>query len=236
MNKANYASRVEFAGLEYLRAALAEGSGVILCAGHFGNWELAALALGYEGFPMTMLTRPLDNPHLEKLLMRYRAISGNRLLQKHASLHRLMRDLRDGRIVTVVIDQHFGDASAVVVNFMGRPAATAPTVALLSLKTGAPVVMVFPVALGSGRYRVICEPSPKVALVGDRAHDAAALTEAMTRRLEHYVRKHPEQWLWMHERWRVSPLPSQDADAAGTIETDAQHESSPDKVGGVLPR
>jgi KDO2-lipid IV(A) lauroyltransferase len=191
-----------------MRAALAEGKGAIFCAGHFGNWELAALALGYAGFPMTMLTRPLDNPHLERLLARYRTASGNRLLHKHASLRHLMRDLRDGRAVTVVIDQHFGDANAVVVDFMGRPAATTPTVALLSLKTGTPVVMVFPVALGGGRYRILCEPGPVAAPTGDRAHDAAALTGVMTRRLEHYVRKHPEQWLWLHERWRVPARPS----------------------------
>ncbi len=215
LDKESCASRVELAGLEHMRAALAEGKGAIFCAGHFGNWELAALALGYAGFPMTMLTRPLDNSRLEKLLTRYRTASGNRLLHKHASLRHLMRDLHAGRAVTVVIDQHFGDANAVVVNFMGRPAATTPTVALLSLKTGAPVVMVFPFALGGGRYQVLCEPSPPAALTGDRARDAAALTEAMTHRLEHYVRKHPEQWLWMHERWRVpeSTTPEEKAEA-----------------------
>lgn len=213
LDKERCASRVELVGLEHMRAALAEGKGAVFCAGHFGNWELAALALGYAGFPMTMLTRPLDNPRLERLLARYRTASGNRLLYKHASLRHLMRDLRDGRAVTVVIDQHFGDANAVVVNFMGRPAATTPTVALLSLKTGAPVVMAFPLALGGGRYRVVCEPSPAATLTGDRAHDAAALTEAMTRRLEHYVRKHPEQWLWMHERWRVPESVAPEAEA-----------------------
>jgi KDO2-lipid IV(A) lauroyltransferase len=215
LDKESSVSRVEFAGLEHMRAALAEGKGAIFCAGHFGNWELAALVLGYAGFPMTMLTRPLDNPRLERLLARYRAASGNRLLHKHASLRHLMRDLRDGQAVTIVIDQHFGDANAVVVNFMGRPAATTPAVALLSLKTGAPVVMVFPVALGGGRYRVLCEPGPPAALTGDRAHDEAVLTETMTRRLEHYVRKHPEQWLWMHERWRVpeSAAPEKEAEA-----------------------
>ncbi|UCF80778.1 MAG: lysophospholipid acyltransferase family protein [Acidobacteriota bacterium] len=232
LDKESCVSRVEFAGLEHMRAALAEGKGAIFCAGHFGNWELAALALGYAGFPMTMLTRPLDNPRLERLLACYRAASGNRLLHKHASLRHLMRDLRDGQAVTVVMDQHFGDANAVVVNFMGRPAATTPAVALLSLKTGAPVVMVFPIALGGGRYRVLCEPGPPAALTGDRAHDEAALTVAMTRRIEHYVRKHPEQWLWMHERWRVPARPSLGKSAAP--EKEAEAPDKPSEAAGVV--
>lgn len=198
----NYGRLLEIENLGLLRSAAAQGRGVIVVAAHFGNWELAGLAQGFAGFPMTMLTRPLDNPLLEGMLARYRTRSGNRILHKSESLRALLGVLRAGGIAVVVMDQHFHGPNAVWSPFMGRLAATTPAVALLALRTGTPVVMAFPLQEGR-RWRLVYEKGPDIAPSGSRERDIVAFTMALNARLEHYVRLHPQQWLWMHKRWRA---------------------------------
>lgn len=197
-------SVVHYEGLEHLRAAYARGRGVILFSGHFGHWELVALMQGYLGMPLALVTRPLDNPILERMLAGLRSGSGNVIIHKRSAVKEMLRAIQRGIGVAIVIDQDARDLG-VFVPFLGRPASTTPTLALLALKTGAAVVPVFSTPLPEGAWRVVYEPEIEVRNTGDRAADVLRLTAECTARLETWVRRYPELWLWMHRRFKTEP-------------------------------
>jgi KDO2-lipid IV(A) lauroyltransferase len=200
-------ARVEFDGLERLRAAYARGKGVLLYTGHFGYWEIHALAQALEVRPMAVLARALDNPDLNALLERIRRRTGNTVIYRQGTIRRVLRTLQEGQAVAILIDQHVV-RDAVMVDFFDRPAATTPLVAALALRTGAPVIPCFALPLGGGRFRLIyehpIEPPPGAdKLAGEERTSAVReFTQRCTDVLEMYVRRHPDLWLWMHRRWR----------------------------------
>ncbi|MBI3491525.1 MAG: lysophospholipid acyltransferase family protein [Acidobacteria bacterium] len=193
--------RVEFDGEERCRQAYAQGKGVLFIAGHFGFWELQAIVQAVRHEPVTVLARALDNPQLHKLLEQIRQRTGNTIVYRKDTIRRVMRALEAGHGVAVLIDQHIASHDAVSVDFFERPAATTPVVAALALRTGAPVVPVFALPLGRGRYRMIYE-HPVEPPPGDSENAVREFTQRCTDVLEMYVRRHPELWLWMHRRWR----------------------------------
>lgn len=199
---------VEVEGLDHLRKAFRKGRGVFVFSGHFGNWEMVALMQGWLGYPMAMVTRPLDNPLLERLLLEGRTASGNEVIHKREAVRGILGALRHGWCVAIVIDQDTRGADHVFVDFFGRPAATTPALGLLALKTGAPIVPVFGVPLPDGRYRITYLPEvpvTEIATTGERPSDVVAITQACTRLIEEQVRARPECWLWMHKRWKRRP-------------------------------
>ena len=197
--------RIRYEGLEHIRSAYASGRGVILFSAHFGNWELAALLQGWMGLPLTMVTRPLDNPLLESRLAAMRALSGNEIVHKHNALRPMLGALNAARGVAIVIDQNVRDGSALFVDFFGRPAATTPGLALLALRTGAKVVPVFAVPAADGGYDVTYLPEVVPNRTADRERDVLDLTQRCTSLIESWIRRHPAAWLWMHERWKTRP-------------------------------
>ncbi len=196
---------VEYAGVEHLRRAFLKGKGVFVFSGHFGNWEMVALMQGFLGYPIAMVTRPLDNPWLDGLLRRGRMRSGNEVIPKRSAARGMIRALRHGWCVAIVIDQDTRGADHVFVDFFGRPAATTPALARLALRTGAPVVPVFGVPRPGGRYRIEYLPEVQVEPTGDRARDVVALTQECTRIIEDRIRDRPDLWLWIHRRWKRRP-------------------------------
>ena len=196
---------IHYTGLEHIRAAYESGRGVLLFSGHFGNWELVALMQGYLRMPLTMVTRPLDNPLLEARLARLRGLSGNDVLHKRNSARAMLAALSAGRGVAIVIDQNVRDGSAVFVDFFGRKAATTPALALLALRTGASVIPVFALPRPDGSYLVEYLPEVVPERTGSREADVFALTQRCTAIIEGYVRRYPGAWLWMHERWKTRP-------------------------------
>ena len=197
-------SAVEVEGIEHVRQAFARGKGVLVFSGHFGHWELAALMQAHLGVPMHLVTRPLDNRRLERMLARLRGLSGNRIVHKRNAVREMLRALRQGGCVAIVIDQDAHE-DGVFVPFFGRPASTTPTLATLALRTGAAVIPLFAVRESGDRYRITYEPAVPVRPTGDRAVDVARLTADCTAIVERWVRRYPEQWLWMHRRWKTSP-------------------------------
>lgn len=192
---------VEFAGIEHVEAALARGRGALIVTGHFGFWELHALAHGLRLGSMAVVARALDNPLLDGMLIELRGGTGNIVIDRQGGLRRILRALHANQCVAVLIDQHILSADAVKVDFLGRPAATTSAVAVLALRTGAAVIPAFSLPLNDGRYRLIYERPLDVPDSGD-PEAVRDLTQRCTKVLEKYVRAHPELWLWMHRRWR----------------------------------
>jgi KDO2-lipid IV(A) lauroyltransferase len=195
---------IHYEGLEHVRNAYAKNKGVLIFTAHFGHWELTGLMQGYLGLPLALVTRPLDNPHLERMLARTRGLSGNRIIHKRSAVREILKTLHAGSGVAIVIDQDARGAG-VFVPFFGRLASTTPTLALLALRTGAAVVPSFSVPNPDGTYRVIYEPKVEVRSSGDRDADVLRLTAECTAIIERWVRAHPELWLWMHRRWKTRP-------------------------------
>jgi KDO2-lipid IV(A) lauroyltransferase len=195
----------QYEGLEHLREAYARGKGVFVFSGHYGNWEMVALLQGYLGLPLAMVTRPLDNPYLEKKLHRYRTLSGNRVIHKRGAAREILRAIRQGWGVAIVIDQNVRGEDGIFVDFFGIPASTTPALATLALKTDAPIIPVFGIPLPDGRYRIRYLPELEFRRTGDTKRDIPELTQACTRIIEEQVRREPEYWVWMHRRWRTRP-------------------------------
>jgi len=194
--------RVEFDGEERVRLAYGQGKGVLFITGHFGFWELHAVAHPLRFEPIGVLARTLDNAKLNTLLEDIRQRTGNVVIYRQGSVRKVMRMMAEKHGVAILIDQHIsGSTDAVTVEFFERAAATTSAVAAMALRTGAPVVPVFALPLGRGRYRLIYEhpvepPSP------DSTDAVKEFTQRCTDVLEMYVRRHPDLWLWMHRRWR----------------------------------
>ena len=191
----------ETEGEDRVRQVLQQGRGVLFFTGHFGYWEIHALAHALRFDPNSVLARPLDNPILDAMLEAIRTRTGNTVIQRRGAVRRILRTLASGRGVAILIDQHLHEADAVYVGFFQRPAATTSALAALALRTGAPVVPVFALPLPHGRYRLIYE-HPVEPPLGDTPDAIREYTQRCTDVLEMYVRRHPELWLWMHRRWR----------------------------------
>lgn len=202
-------ARVAYEGIENLEAARARGKGVILLSAHFGSWELGALAAGLLGQPICPVGRPLDNPLLEAEVARRRTRFGNRVIAKRDALREMLRAMRQGQTVAILLDQNVLPEEGIFVPFFGRDAATTPSVALVQRKTGAAVVPVFTWPEGGGRYRLAFE-KPIFAEEfffpeGGRAEQVRRATARYAEVTEEAIRKQPAAWLWLHNRWKTRP-------------------------------
>lgn len=202
---------VEVEGEERAKQALAGGRGALFFTAHFGYWEIHAVAHALRVAPISVLARPLDNPPLHAMLERIRTSTGNSVIYRQGAVRRMLRDLASNKGIALLIDQHLHTPDAVYVDFFQRPAATTSALGALALRTGAAVIPVFALPLPGGRYRLIYEAP--VEPPRDETPDAIRdFTQRCTDVLEMYVRRHPEQWLWMHRRWRERNPTLADAD------------------------
>lgn len=217
-------SRVRVAGEEHFAAARARGRGVFLLSAHFGSWEIAALAAGLMGEPIALLVRTLDNPLLEEELSRLRRRFGNRPIPKKEAARELLRTMARNESVAILIDQNVIPREAIFVPFFGRLAATTPALALLHLKTGASVVPVFMWPEGDGRYRMEFErPILAVEFGGpdvDRDERVRRATARYMEVIEAAIRRAPQAWLWIHDRWKSRP-PGEDLNAKPEVRSRA---------------
>jgi len=205
LDQASLDATIRVEGLEHAREALAHGKGMLVFSAHYGHWEAGAYAMGLLGVPFAVIARPLDNPTLDLKLIELRKGSGNAVIPKRRAVRETIRALARGSGVAILIDQDAGAEGGVFVPFFGRPAATTPTLALLALRTEAPIVPVFADVDPDGTIRVHIEPAVPTEATGDRDADVVRVTAACTAIVERWVRKHPEQWLWMHRRWKTKP-------------------------------
>jgi Kdo2-lipid IVA lauroyltransferase/acyltransferase len=203
---------VDVEGAERVNQAYQLGRGVLLFTGHFGYWEVQGLMQPLHARRVSVLARPLDNPHLHEMLERIRRRTGNSVIYRQGAIRKVLRELAANQGVAMLIDQHLHTADAVYVDYFGRPAATTNALAALALRTGAPVIPAFALPIGDGRYRLVYE-HPVEPPREDTPDAIRDFTQRCTDVLEMYVRRHPELWLWMHRRWRERPEPSPDTDA-----------------------
>ncbi|MBI3455984.1 MAG: lysophospholipid acyltransferase family protein [Candidatus Rokubacteria bacterium] len=198
-------ARVQIGGVEHIKAALAEGRGALYLGAHFGNWELLAAAHVLTGLPpLNVIIRPLDNPFLDRLVTRGRERGQLRLILKRAAVDGVRRALTRGECVGILLDQNAG-RHGVFVPFFGQPASTSRSLAVLALKTGAPVVPAFIHRLPGGDHEVTLEPAVPLARTGQRERDVEVNTARFNEVIERQVRTHPEQWFWVHRRWKTRP-------------------------------
>jgi len=196
--------RVDLEGTEHLHAALAGGRGVFILTGHCGNWELLAARISRE-VPVTGLARAMANPLIDATVEAQRRAAGARTMNARDSAHEVLRLLRRGEAVGMLLDQNALRSERVFVPFLGRPAATNFGLAMLALKSGAPVLPAFSARGADGRHRAwIGAPIPS-AETGDRAARIGVSTARYTAAIEGYVRRYPEQWFWVHDRWKRAP-------------------------------
>jgi KDO2-lipid IV(A) lauroyltransferase len=198
-------SRISVEGDEGYRKARARGRGVFLLSAHFGNWEIGALAAGLLDRPIASVVRPLDNPLLERDLARRRSRFGNRIISKRKGAREILRQIHAGETVAILIDQNVLAREAVFVPFFGRLAATTPALGLFQRKTDAAVVPVFCRPTGRGRYTLTFEEPILLEKIPESGRTPEALTARYTAVTEEVVRRQPELWLWMHNRWRTRP-------------------------------
>ena len=203
-NREEIGGWIRVVGLENARQAFAKDKGVLIFSGHYGHWELAALITAMLGHRLALIARPLDNPILDRMLARLRGSTGNLVVSKREAMRDMIRALKRNEGVAVMIDQdqrHMG----VFVPFFGRPASTTPGLALLALRTGAPVLPVFCTPDPEGGWTLAYHPELTYEATGNRDADVLALTARCTAYLEREIRRRPEIWLWMHRRWKTQP-------------------------------
>jgi KDO2-lipid IV(A) lauroyltransferase len=180
--------------------------GGLVLSGHFGNWELLVFSHGMRRDPVTMVYRAVRNPLIERWLESIRRRAGTRLIQKSHASTGVLRALREHRLLVLPFDQNSTRALGIFVDFFGRPASTNVGIARLALRTGAPVLPVFLVRQGrSARHVAYALPPMYAERTGNPAADVDHNTARFSAVFEDMIRRYPEQWLWMHKRWKTRP-------------------------------
>jgi KDO2-lipid IV(A) lauroyltransferase len=197
---------VEYDGRAALDQALREGQGVLLAGAHCGNWEIMGAALAQAGYPVNVIARRIYLDGLNDLLVGLRASQGVKVILRSGrdSARAMLRALRRNEIIGMLIDQDT-DVPGVFVDFFGTPAWTPVGLAVLAVRAGVPVVLALDERLPDDRHRVILRGPLTITRTGDDTQDIAALTAQITALIEHHIRSHPSQWVWMHDRWKTRP-------------------------------
>lgn len=193
-------------GFENFDAARRRGKGVLFLTGHMSAWELAPFAHALYGHPLHFLVRPIANRRVDGLINHYRCLSGNQPIEKNKSARSILRILADGGTVGILSDHNTVLEESVFVDFFGIPASTTSGLARIALRTDAAVVPGF-LSWDNARrkYRLRFEPAIRLARTGDEESDVRENTARFTKTIEDYVRAYPDQWLWVHKRWKTRP-------------------------------
>ncbi len=205
MGRAQVRERTRVTGLGVVESAVREGRGVIILSAHLGNWEIGGSALVARGFPLDVVVARQRNELFDRHLTRSRERLGFGIIPRNEGRRGVLAALKAGRLAGLLGDQDARRAG-VFVDFFGRPASTARGPAVLALRSDALIVTLFAVRLPGWkpRYHVHLEALEGTAATG-RAARVAAITQAYTTRIEEYVRRYPDQYFWLHKRWKTPP-------------------------------
>jgi Kdo2-lipid IVA lauroyltransferase/acyltransferase len=198
---------------EPVMSALLDSRPCLVVTAHFGNWEMAGYALGAFGFRSYAIARVLDNPHLERFLKRFRQNTGQTMIAKKDEFDKLEAVLRTGANVCTVADQDAGPRG-VFVNFFGRPASAHKAVALMALEFNAKLAVIGVPRIGPFRFEIVCEDAIDPADYAGRPDAVQAITQRYHAAIERLVNRHPEQYFWLHRRWKTAPAVKKSARVA----------------------
>ena len=204
--KENIGNYVVLDGHENFLEAQRRGKGVLVLTGHIGAWELSSYAHALFGHPLHYMARPIDNVRVDALVNRYRCLSGNQPIFKNESARAMLKILKEGGTIGILADQNTLPAEGAFLDFFGTPACTTTGIARVALHTDAAVVPGYLVwDAGMGKYRLRFEPAVELVRTGDTERDVVENTQRFTKVIEGIVRKYPEQWVWVHARWKIRP-------------------------------
>jgi len=191
-------------GTEHLKKAMRIGKGVLIFSAHWGNWEMATARVSRVG-KVHVIARPLDNRMIEKELLQIRKKWGASVIYKQQAARSVLRALGANEMVAILIDQNTVRDQAVFVDFLGRPAATTPSLAAFFLKTNAPLVPVFCYPVGRKRYHVKIHPPLEIDVRGKEKQDILKITQLCTKIIQNRIQENPKIWFWFHNRWKTRP-------------------------------
>ena len=203
ITKENIHKWVEIEGLEYAHAALAREKGALSIVAHFGNWELLTIAIPLFFRPIYIVYRPLDSPIIDNMVEYVRTMQGNTLIPKGGSGKKVMELLKENQLIGILSDQNVARYEGVFVDFFGRPACSGVGLAVMAMRSGAPVVPVFMARQKSGKYKLIFKPIMEAVCTDDYQADLVVNTQRFTKIVEDVVREYPDQWFWFHQRWKT---------------------------------
>ena len=202
----NVTQVIVYDGFENYERAHSRGKGVLYLTAHLGAWELSAFAHSLQGHPLRIVMRALDNPYLDALIQRYRTMHGNSVIDKDNFVRGLLAAMKAGKTVGILMDTNMTPPQGVFVDFFGIPACTASGLARIALRTDAAVVPGFTVWDPILRkYRLRFDPALKLIRTQDEESDVVSNTALFTKTIESYIRRYPDQWLWVHRRWKTRP-------------------------------
>jgi KDO2-lipid IV(A) lauroyltransferase len=204
-DKKRLASYIEFKGVNYFEQARAQNKGVVLLSGHFGCWELMAASLGYFISPVYLVIMSMKFKPIERLVQTLRGVSGNKSIPKEKSMRRLIQALKQEDIIGILLDQNVDWYEGVFVPFFNKRACTNKGLALLVRKTQVPVVPVFIIHQGGGRYLVEFQPARPWLSFGDRTKEIEENTAQYNRVIEAMAQQYPDHYFWVHQRWKTRP-------------------------------
>ncbi|MDF7806831.1 lysophospholipid acyltransferase family protein [Pontiellaceae bacterium B12219] len=199
---------VEFENEEYVEQALAKGKGILALTAHFGNFEIMPMATVALGHKMSVIVKPIRNKAVEEVYNKYRACEGVTYLPRDNSYRDCLKALRRQEVVGMIIDQNMTRDSGIFVDYFGRPACTSPGLAYMAAQSKAPVVPVFVYRKKNGHF--VLKLQPPLDPPEDRKPETILkATQLYTKIIEDAVRNDPEQWIWMHRRWKTTQLEGQ---------------------------
>jgi Kdo2-lipid IVA lauroyltransferase/acyltransferase len=195
----------EPAGLDILRECLKKNKGIFFLTAHYGNWEIMGLFHGYQGVcPLSSIVRKLDNPFLDKSTKKFRTLSGNKILYRDESPLKIVRELKNNGSVAVMMDQNTAKGG-IYVDFFGEKAATPRSLALLSYRSGTPILPLFCYPTNKGTYRIEYGPEIKFEKTGNKETDILKWTQQCQLFIENVIRENPAYWMCGHRRWKTRP-------------------------------
>jgi KDO2-lipid IV(A) lauroyltransferase len=200
LTRENIGNLIRYEGLENFTSAHAKGKGVLIATGHLGNWELSAFAHAWMTAPMHIVVRPLDNPGIDRLVEERRGLSGNYIIRKKEAAREILRALNAGDAVGILIDQNTSASEGVFIDFFGVSACAGTAFVKFAHHTGAAVVPGFAV-WSDAEKKYVLHFYPEVPMSGDVQED----TQRVHSVFEKIITEYPDQWLWIHRRWKTRP-------------------------------
>jgi KDO2-lipid IV(A) lauroyltransferase len=202
LKERDFKKHIRIEGLSNYQRACAQNRGVLLLMAHIGNWELLPIPAAMVNMPAAVVYRPLDFEPLNRFFIQTRSRFGARMIDKNDGMRGILKNLRQGRCIAMLMDQRVNWTKSVLADFFGRKVYTHKSVALIALKTGAPVLPFFLIREQDGFAAIFGKAAPLLK-TGDQAKDLDINTAHYNHIIEDMVRRYPEQWFWLHERWKV---------------------------------